>query len=273
MEALQTKSYKLIPASSIHALLLQWLLNPQSSDLTKATIQSIDWDHVFHYYQAEENQDQFRIFIDYLCKVDYHQLCNHPLIPLAQRQLLPRILVRISQAHQNTSSQITQNLQILQQLLEQQETLLKNYFYHSPKALVNLLKDMSEYKQQQTLFADLKACLPKLYELALITYIQLPTKPAYRFAIAEMRQQLLSWFHDLALMMNQLSPEQLAKLQTARYFNNLEGRQKLQEILNREDRGMRLPPHIGMKTYGLPKCLDEKPCISRAQHGLLRSWL
>lgn len=272
MEALQTRSYKLIPASSIHALLLQWLLNPQSSDLTKTTIQSIDWNHVFHYYELEEHQDQFRIFMNCLCQVDYHQLCNHPLIPLAKHQLLPRILARILQDHQNTWVQNKQNLQMLQQLLLQQEALLKNYFCHSPKALVNLLKKMSEYKQDRTLFVDLQACLPKLYELALVTYVQLPTKPAYRFAIAEMRQQLLSWFHDLAVVMNQLPEEALNKLQTARYFKSLEGRQKLQAILNQEDRGMRLPPDISTRVYGLPKCLDEKPCISRAKHGLLRAW-
>lgn len=269
-----------------HALLLQWLLNPQSSNLTRAQIQDIDWQALMHYYLHIDNEERLRIFVDYLCQNDYQQLRNHAILPLIHHRLLPMIFMIIDVSY-DASMKATkagkvsktaayykkQRLLILTQLLTEQSLLMRNYFNNSPKALVNVLKAMQRWEKESVTLSIFNDIMPRLFDLTLDVYLHLPKKPAYRFATLELRAALLNWFRYVNTVVQETDTKTFAHTQFIQYFHTIAHRQHLLELIeNRQLHELMPQNEESFYSHGIPQPEADEACISRAGSGLMRLW-
>lgn len=285
MDAQYVSNYGSSQAQSIHAQLLQWLLNPLSSNFTRAHAQEIAWDQLLNYYLQADNKERLDVFIDYLCQNDYRQLRNHALVPLIHHRLIPMILTIINSEVQyvdlnhdegtqkNHGYFAKQRLLIFLQLLARQPTLMKDFFHNSPKALVNTYKTISHWEKESVVISVFNSIITHMYDLTLTVYFQLPRKPAYRFATLELRTLLLKWFRVVSMIVNDATPEQYEHAQFIRSFKTVAERQQLLELI--ENRQLQALLHRDTKTecyQGMPQVEAEQACIMRSESGLIRLW-
>ncbi len=277
MDTINQQTYAVQQPLTTHSQLLQWLLNPQSSSFSRIQIQEIDWHHLLNYYLNADNEERYDVLVDYLCRNDYQQLCNHALLPLIYHRLLPMIL---SVCHSSTSTSSTINdiankrLLTLSQLLARQPFLMKTHFHNSPKALVNIFNLLRQWEQTSMTPTVFNTVRVLLFDLTLSVYLQLPRKPAYRFAMLELRTLLLRSFREIYALV--LTDAQLAERQLPclHYFKTIQQRQQLFELIeNRQLRENLQQENDGNeRERGIPGLRAEEPCISREINGLMRSW-